>query len=104
MYINEKVFNGYDNEISLKLTQAGQSIDHTTITRVRVAFTDAIVIDSVGNESLFDFTNTDKFTMKLGSLGIAAGTYSTVNLIVYTAASPLGIVWSPSLTIEVISL
>jgi len=104
MYLKETIFLGYDNPIDLRLTVAGQPIDHTTITRAKLVLDATHIIDSVGHAALFTFTDPTKLTMRLGTLGagvIPVGSY-TANVIIYTAAQPNGVVWEPSIDINVV--
>lgn len=74
MSVREVIYLDRDNEIVLTLSTDAVPINHSAITRCQIYVGDHLV-DSLTKPALFDFTNTDRIILKLGSEDIEVGKY-----------------------------
>ena len=100
--MREIVFQGHDNTISLLLQNDDENgvlvnSDLTSVTRIVLEFaTWDEVVDSAVTPGAIDWSAGGGIVnLKLGSSGIPDGTHQ-VTLVVYEAAYPNGIRWTPA--------
>ena len=91
MLIEEVVYTGRDNSISLKLSSDDVVINHTAITRCQLRI-GSTLIDSNVSPSWFDLTQADRLILKLGASSLIAGRY-TATLIIFDPGHSNGLVW-----------
>jgi hypothetical protein len=89
----ETVYLGRDNPLEIALEQAGQSINHTTLTRlVLTQRGGAVMLDSDDTPEAVSFDSSDRVVIKAGALPLPVGRH-WVSLIVYDAEHQEGIYW-----------
>lgn len=91
MSIREIIYLDRDNEIVLSLSTNAVAINHSAITRCQIHVGDYI-IDSLTKPALFNFTNTDRIILTLGSEAIEVGKY-VAKLYIYDLDNIEGVAW-----------
>lgn len=100
--IKDVVYIGRDNANEWVLDIDGIAIDHRTITRAEIVFTDGISIDSNDHPSWFDFTNQNRMIVRLGSAGLQESSRNA-NLTIWFAGSINGFRWDDTILVDVIA-
>jgi hypothetical protein len=101
VYVSLLVPSGLNNTQELQLLINSDIIDHTQMSRVQLVVDRTTTLDSSVAPTLFDFTQTDRLVLKLGSAGLPLG-FHTAKLITYDGANPLGILWNTPIRLIVI--
>lgn len=91
MLIEELIYLDRDNEIVLRLSSDGATITHSGLTRVQLLVGDTL-LDSQVTPALFDFTQSDRLILKLGTSSLTAGRYTTT-IYVFDETHTLGLMW-----------
>ena len=97
----ESVYNGRDNTIDLLCTDTGESITHSSITRIVISLNDdpSTIIDSSINADAFEWDN-GKVVLSLGHLGLPVGAWDA-EFVLYDEVNTSGVVWQPLVGLEI---